>query len=53
VKRPVLLIQSYRFSMMQANNRITKRSPDEDPSNVDGITGARDLKQDSAMNICK
>jgi hypothetical protein len=31
VKEPVLLFQSYRISMTQGNNRITGRSPDEDP----------------------
>lgn len=30
VKGPVLQIQSFRISMTQGNNRITKRSPGED-----------------------
>jgi hypothetical protein len=31
MKGPVLLIQSFRKSMAQGNNRITKRNPNEDP----------------------
>jgi hypothetical protein len=31
VKEPVLLFQSFRVSMTEGNNRLTRRSPDEDP----------------------
>jgi hypothetical protein len=31
MKEPVLLIQNFRISMTQGNNRITLRSPSEDP----------------------
>ena len=31
MREPVLQIQSCRISMIQGNNRISKRSPSEDP----------------------
>jgi hypothetical protein len=43
-ERATPAVQSCRISMAQGNNRITGRSPDEDPAF--GITEARDLKTD-------
>jgi hypothetical protein len=42
----VLLIQNYRISMTQSNNRMTKRSPCEDPI----LIGPQNPE---TLNLCK